>query len=190
MAKSLTFNRFLFLLFCSCIFSVPAISQNGSPVNVDVKADAIRVQYRKMVGIKEATGNNDGKEVEKILATVGLGKGFPWCAAAVKYGLLNAGIVSAKQINGMALSCENKKAFVYKSRTWLQQLIHGDVFTIYYARLKRIGHTGFVDKIANKQYGTVVTYEGNTNSGGSRDGDGFYVRIRQIASLHSISRWR
>ncbi len=190
MAKNLNFNRLFFLFIYTFIFYVPAISQDGSAFVIDGSADAIREQYRKMIGIKEATGNNDGKEVEKILATVGLGKGFPWCAAAVKYGLLNAGIVSAKQINGMALSCENKKSFVYKSRTWLRQLIHGDVFTIYYARLKRIGHTGFVDRIANKEYGTVVTYEGNTNSGGSRDGDGFYVRIRQIASLHSISRWR
>lgn len=186
MAKNRSFFVNIFVVFLFCIFHLPAISQNG----IDSASVSIGKEYRKLVGVKEKTGNNDGEMVEKILATVGLGKGFPWCAAAVKYVLLRAKIFSAKRINGMALSCENKSAFVYTGRKWIMDMKSGDVFTLYYAKLKRIGHTGFVDKITNKEYGTVITYEGNTNPGGSRDGDGFYMRIRQVKSMHSISRWR
>jgi hypothetical protein len=35
---------------------------------------------QKQLGIREATGNNDGPQVEAYLATVGLKKGELWCA--------------------------------------------------------------------------------------------------------------
>jgi hypothetical protein len=39
---------------------------------------------KSTIGIKEATGRNDGEEVEEILKSVGLeGSGAPWCAAYV-----------------------------------------------------------------------------------------------------------
>jgi hypothetical protein len=43
------------------------------------------------VGIKEKTGNNDGPEIKKILAYVGLKEGQPYCAASQSYchGWLN-----------------------------------------------------------------------------------------------------
>lgn len=63
----------------------------------------------------------------------------------------------------------------------------GDVFTIWNIKLKRIAHTGFFHRQINSTI--YETVEGNTNDGGSREGDGVYKRRRSIHSTHSITRW-
>jgi hypothetical protein len=147
----------------------------------------IKQSYDSQIGVREKSGNNDGKEVEMYLATVGLGKGYAWCAAFVKWNLLNAGYTQAKVINGMALSCHNSKSIVYFKNKFYQNLQAGDVFTLYYVKLKRIGHTGFFDKRINSSIYRSV--EGNTNEEGSREGDGVYVKYRSFNSTYSITRW-
>ncbi|HRO18524.1 MAG TPA: hypothetical protein PLU07_10055, partial [Ferruginibacter sp.] len=64
----------------------------------------------------------------------------------------------------------------------------GDVFTLYYAHLKRIGHTGFHHKKINSS--VYESVEGNTNAAGSREGDGVYKKKRSYNATHSISRWQ
>lgn len=143
--------------------------------------------YTKFIGVREKTGNNDGKEVEMFLRSVGLGKGYAWCAAFVKYCMLEAGIKAAEKMNGMALSCENKKNMVFQKGSHLKEAKPGDVFTLYYARLGRIGHTGFYDRPVNSS--VFETVEGNTNNQNSREGDGVYRRKRSYNATYSISRW-
>jgi hypothetical protein len=140
----------------------------------------LKQSYDSQLGVREATGRNDGKQVEAYLKTVNLGKGYPWCAAFVKWNLLNAGYNQANVINGMALSCN------VKSR-WVTEPVTGDVFTLYYAKLKRIGHTGFFDKRINSSIYRSV--EGNTNEAGSREGDGVYRKYRSYRATYSFNRW-
>lgn len=144
--------------------------------------------YRKYIGVREKTGNNDGPEVEMFLKSVGLGKGYPWCAAYVKYCMLEAGIKSAEVMNGMALSTVNKKNMVYSAGKKIKDPLPGDVFTLYYPSLKRIGHTGFFDKSVNST--VFETVEGNTNAQNSREGDGVYRRKRSYNATYNISRWK
>lgn len=151
------------------------------------KIDKLQHSYASQIGIREATGHNDGKAVEMYLQTVNLTKGYPWCAAFVKWNLLQAGFVEAYRINGMALSCHNKNNIVYFKNTFYKNLLPGDVFTLYYPKLKRIGHTGFYDKQINS---TVYrSAEGNTNEAGSREGDGVYYKYRSFKATYSITRW-
>ncbi|BAV09392.1 CHAP domain protein [Filimonas lacunae] len=120
---------------------------------------------------------------------MGLDKGYAWCAAFVKWSLLKGGETNAKTINGMAASCQRKESLVFYQSKWLTTPLPADVFCLYYKSLGRIGHTGFFDGWANKAMGTYHSVEGNTNDGGSRNGDGVYRRVRQINATHSISRW-
>lgn len=90
-------------------------------------------------------------------------------------------------MNGMALSCENKKNMVFQKSKHLKEAKPGDVFTLYYAKLGRIGHTGFYDRPVNSS--VFETVEGNTNMAGSREGDGVYRKKRSYHSTYSISRW-
>src|SRR5690606_12876856 len=46
----------------------------------------------KEIGVREATGNNDGKRVEGYLAYTHLGKGYSWCAAFVCWCYGQAGL--------------------------------------------------------------------------------------------------
>lgn len=143
--------------------------------------------YNTQIGVREKTGHNDGKDVEKYLKTVGLGKGYSWCAAFVKWCLLEAGYIQANAINGMALTCHRKGHIVYEKGKVIREIQQGDVGTLYYPNLGRIGHTFFYDKKVNEKiYRTV---EGNTNAQNSREGDGVYVRYRSIKQTFSFSRW-
>ena len=55
-------------------------------------AAGIRSIYRAELGVREATGRNDGSRVEEYLRYVGLKKGQPWCASFVCWALGKAGI--------------------------------------------------------------------------------------------------
>ena len=87
----------------------------------------------------------------------------------------------------MALSADRPGYYVYFKGIRIKEPMPGDVFTLYYPKLKRIGHTGFFDKqINSKIYRSV---EGNTNAAGSREGDGVYIKYRSYNSTYSINRW-
>lgn len=160
------------LLFCSLYFS--GISQS-----------CITTTYSSQVGVREATGHNDGKQVEIYLKSVKLGKGYAWCAAFVHWCLEQCGIKN--KINAMALSAHRPGHFVYFKGKRIRSPQAGDVFTLYYPKLGRIGHTGFFDQEVNSKIFRSV--EGNTNAAGSREGDGVYVKYRSYNATYSINRW-
>ena len=141
--------------------------------------------YSSQIGVRELTGKNDGPEVEMYLKTVGLGKGYSWCSAFVKWSLDEAEIPN--KINAWSPTAENKKNIIYQARRFIAEPEPGDVFTIWFPRMKRIGHTGFFDGRQNETI--IVTVEGNTNEAGSREGDGVYKKYRSLKTIHTISRW-
>ena len=141
--------------------------------------------YLSQIGVREATGKNDGPEVEMYLRSVKLGKGYPWCSAFVAWSLDEAEI--PHRINAWSPTAENRNNFVYQNKRFSKDAKAGDVFTIWYNNLKRIGHTGFYHDRQNESI--VITVEGNTNNAGSREGDGVYKKYRSLNVIHSISRW-
>lgn len=192
------------LLLCSCERSVtldvvgnvdysvvdePEVIQviTNEPVKLSLeeKKALHRKIYRSFIGVREATGNNDGPEVEMFLKHEGLGKGYAWCAAFVSFGLDSAGFENT--ITAWSPTAENKKALVYSKGQILSEAEPGNVFTIYYPKKKRIGHTGYFDGWASDKL--IETVEGNTNSNKSREGDGVYVVFRPLGTIHSISSW-
>jgi len=132
------------------------------------------------VGIREATGRNDGEEVEEILKAVGLqGSGAPWCAAYVVW------------VGDSSLGRDRNP---YPRSAWSPDFVRNpqwnrgrgrvpppaSTFGVYFPSLKRIGHTGLIERVSGD---FALTIEGNTNDGGSRDGDGVYRRRRILDSL-------
>lgn len=141
--------------------------------------------YTSQVGVREKTGKNDGVEVEKYLKTVNLGPGYSWCAAFVKWCLMQCGVVTP--INGWSATAINRNNYVYKNQTFLQDPKPGDVFTIWSYNSNRVIHTGFFNGKLNTR--VIRTVEGNTNDNGSANGDGVYKRTRPLYSIHTLSRW-
>ena len=116
--------------------------------------DSLRAIYSSYVGVRELTHHNDGPEVERFLAHVGLKKGAPWCAAFVSYCLYKAGYTDAprsgwspdyfpKRQRVWALSQKYTPPHADSTPPYHAQI--GDLFGIWYANLGRIAHVGFVD---------------------------------------------
>lgn len=164
---------------------VTAVPPNADPIIEDVPPITLQDIYLSQLGVREATGNNDGPEVEMYLRSTGLGKGYAWCAAFVHWCLEEADIPNT--VNAWSPTAENKDHIIYRARQALDEPEPGDVFTLYYTNLGRIGHTGFYNKKISDV--TFESVEGNTNSQSSREGNGVFKRYRPLNSTHSISRW-
>jgi hypothetical protein len=149
------------------------------------KREKLQDVYMSQVGVREATGKNDGKHVRKYLAAVNLSEGFAWCAAFVRWCFDQVGIKTS--ITAWSPTAHNASYVIYERGKWKRDMHSGDVFTLYYPKKKRIGHTGFVNRMTNSN--TVETVEGNTNGEGSREGDGVYIKYRPIKTIHSITSW-
>lgn len=192
------------LLLCSCQSSIeinPVIGKvdysiDGEPEPIqfaeetpalsteDKKTKHVEI-YRSFIGVREKTGKNDGPEVERFLAHEGFGEGYAWCAAFVSFCLDSAGFQNS--ITAWSPTAHRPSNLVYSKGKFIKEPEPGHVFTIYYPKKKRIGHTGYYDGWASENI--MQTVEGNTNGSKSREGDGVYVILRPINTIHSISSW-
>ena len=134
--------------------------------------------YRAEVGVREATGNNDGHHVEKYLASTQLGPGHAWCAAFVNWNMRRCGVIGPKA------AAWSPSWFPVEKLTKTPQ--PGDVFGIYFPAKNRIAHVGFIDQWSNTR---VRTIEGNTNAAGSREGDGVYIKYRMLKQISVTANW-
>ena len=141
------------------------------------RGDVVEIALKE-VGVREATGNNDGARVEQYLASVGLHRGAPWCAAFISWVFKQAGYSAPR-------TAWSPDLFPAKRR--VTSAMPGVVFGIYFARLGRIGHCGIVE---STRHDWVETIEGNTSGGGARDGDGVYRRCRHKRSISKFADWR
>ncbi|WP_256003281.1 peptidoglycan-binding protein [Pedobacter deserti] len=127
--------------------------------------------------VREASGKNDGPRVEGYLASVGLKKGQPWCAAFVSWVFKQAGY--AKPRTGWSPA-------LFPAARLAKAAAPGNVFGIYFPALKRVAHCGLVTDRRDSWIGTV---EGNTNASGGREGDGVYRRLRHVRTVHCYADW-
>ncbi|QIH32852.1 CHAP domain-containing protein [Sphingobacterium sp. DR205] len=129
------------------------------------------------IGMREATGNNDGKRVEEYLTYTGLGKGYAWCAAFVSWCYGKAG----RSVPSNAWS----PALFPKARRYSQRQIQGDairpadLFGIYNRQLARIDHVGIVRKIERNW---ILTVEGNV-------ANRVVSKRRAVLAIYAFSNW-
>lgn len=133
---------------------------------------------------EEPKGSNSGPEVNQYLASVGLGKGNPWCMAFV-YWCVNE---AAKQQAVKNPLVKTGSVLDQWKRTKLRLLPArsggikpGDIFIMDFGGGK--GHTGFIEMIEN---GIAHTIEGNTNDEGGREGYEVCRRQRTITSFKGV----
>ena len=170
--------RHLLLLYLFLLLGFSSYSQ-------DVRAKLVNTAY-KYVGVKEATNNNDGKQVEYILSTVHLKKGNPWCAAL--QARIHDDVNIKNPHSGYSpdwfktnVVYDKKKMSVAKFKAQ-----NGQVFGLYIPSKGRIGHVGMIVG----EYGNFyITVEGNTNDAGSDEGEGCYKKLRMKNSISKISHY-
>jgi hypothetical protein len=150
------------------------------------------------VGVREQ-GINAGKEVERYLSYVDLSRGQPWCAAFICWVYGQAGVDHHRSGWTPDLFPSSKiiwsKAQAYpagqisgKRQADSDQIIPdtGDIFALFFPEKNRIAHAGFVDQWKDPW---LITVEGNTNSSGSREGDGVYRKRRLVKSVYKVARY-
>ncbi|NUL81911.1 MAG: CHAP domain-containing protein [Armatimonadetes bacterium] len=147
------------------------------------------------VGVKEL-GTNAGPQVTAYLKSTGLPAGNPWCMAFVNWCEEQA----AKQLGRKSIipntaSCDVFHNWAKKNNLLKSAPQQGDCFLIYKVLTPQsfdATHVGFVLDVVKDEAGTIVrvkTIEGNTNSGGSREGDGVYRRSRPLGPKIRFVRW-
>lgn len=153
------------------------------------RASVLRVASGE-VGVREATGNNDGAQVEAYLATAGASKGDPYCAAFVAW----CGKQALGKLSPYPLSAWSPDQ-VAGGNGKISQARPADTFGIYFPDKKRIAHTGFVERVEGK---FLVTIEANTTNaaaiGSAADreagkGGGVYKKRRPISTIRTVKSW-
>lgn len=143
--------------------------------------------YDAEIGVREASGRNDGMRVEEYLASCGRKKGDAWCAAFVTWTFKQAGIKAV--VSGWSPSWFPAGNTVYtRGKSGNRTPQTADVLGIYFANLNRVAHVGFIDAWKEKD-SFCITVEGNTNDAGSREGDGVYRKRRLKSQIYKVSRW-
>jgi len=114
-------------------------------------------------------------------------KGAPWCAAFVStVGQLALGHAWPVQ---RSVSCQaiadwaDSKGVLHRHP---EKPAGGDLFLLYYQSLGRFGHIGLVAAVDGD---AIMTLEGNTNLGGTREGYGVFERVRQAGATTAFVRW-
>lgn len=136
--------------------------------------------------------SNRGPDVEKYLKSVGLNGGYAWCAAFVHWCVGRAaeaeGIANPLPRTGGVLRMWNEapgkglqRLSAAEARADPSLVTPGSIFVMDYG--KGLGHTGFVEKVAD---GRLVTIEGNTNDAGSRTG-GSVMRLTK-RSMKAVNK--
>lgn len=132
---------------------------------------------RTQLGVREATGKNDGTAVEAYLSYTGNKKGEPWCASFVSWVFGSAGFAQPRTAWSPAL---------FPKVRLISTPIPASVFGIYYPKLGRIAHCGLVEAAKGNW---VHTIEGNTNTDGSAEGNGVYRKLRHQRTIAKYADW-
>ena len=142
----------------------------------EVREKALAVASTQ-VGVREKS-RNSGPEVDAYLRSVGLGPGYAWCAAFVHW-CFDQGSAALALDNPCPRTAGALRLFEMATSSGWQvapaDVLPGDVFVIDHGH--GLGHVGFTE--SRKDDNSWWTVEGNTNPGGSREGDGVYRRTRR-----------
>lgn len=142
--------------------------------------DRLLATYRPLVGTQEKpVGSNRGAMVDTFNRAAKTDLGAPWCASVAVWGHQQVGLPHG---NAYSPSWYVKSKVVPPS-----QVRPGDMALVWFPSKGRYAHTvACVEQVRRSE---VVCLEGNTNSQGSREGHGFFRRIRPINGLTFV-RWR
>jgi hypothetical protein len=159
----------------SCSFANQRYAARCSPTLRQASLDSALSQ----VGVKEV-GKNDGKEVRRYLASVGLRPGNPYCAAGVYWSFEVARGSEANPLfrtGSTALMFNKGREAGLKTAPTAQS---GDLVFWMFAT-KPFGHVGRIVSVGRAGWVTLVEFNTTAGvSGNQRDGGGVYLRTRNL----------
>ena len=171
----------LFLILLTILVSTSFL-RAGTPQN-ETRVKLVQL-VKSQVGIHEIT-ENDSPEIRKFLAHVGIYKPAYWCVAWVSYDLDAVGVTNPR--SAYSPDYARKKDIIWTSKNQKTKPLAGDVITIYFAKLGRVGHGCFY--LETDKSGYFITGEGNANQKLSRTGGEVCILKRDPMKIYAISRF-
>jgi len=165
-----TFSKNITCIFILCfnilgfhLYSQPLIIENYPviPKVTELRNQLLEIA-ESQVGVRELTGNNDGKQIKAYLKSVGLKEGYPWCVAFVVWCHLQISYDFPIPITAWSPALFTSNLVYHKHHIRILPWIPrgGEVAGIYYASKKRVAHAVIIER---KQSNHFITYEGNTS---------------------------
>lgn len=174
---------------------VPAYATMQNPVNtMDQVRGRVVWEASRYVGWKEATGKNDGQNIDAILSTVGLqGRQLPYCAAFVHFVGIQSGFPSLYPRTARASDMVYGNYWASNSGYLARPAdTFGVLHYIEQERRWRIGHTGIVERDLGN---AILTIEGNTGPNSKqgteadREGQGIFRKRRLKSQMIFFKDW-
>jgi len=144
---------------------------------------------RGEIGVSEDPPNsNRGKRIEQYLSSTNLKGGYPWCAAFVTWCVkqVEAEMQICTALPHTAYTPHYMKAPGVRLLKDTEDITPGELFLLYYKKLGRVGHIGFIEGPDPDNPKRVLTIEGNSNDDGAREGYEVCRRSRRISSLFAL----
>lgn len=161
----------------------------------DLVKEIIRIAKAE-VGVREIRDTNCGVRVDEYKAATWLNpkKGWAWCAAfvcwVIREALKSSGVKQTKTFK------RPRTASAWDFENWSRaqdnttntrkphggDIVPGDIVVFTFS------HIGVAVSTPNAK-GNVRTVEGNTDSAGSREGGGVYLKTRHVSKIRSRIRF-
>ena len=158
-------------------------------------ATAVLAWHTAHLNVREATGNNDGPEIDAWLRLVGSPLRSPWCGATQGACQHAVGLPMPDGAGAArAWAVPGRTYYVRARRGSLDSLRPGHCVLFYYANLGRIGHIGRLVaaqraiRRGRPARGWLVV-AGNTGTGGGRDGAGIHQYFYPASDLYAVANW-
>jgi hypothetical protein len=168
---------------------------NAQKIMKELVSEIIRIAKAE-VGTREVGNTNCGVRVNEYKAATWLNpnKGWPWCAAfvcwVIREAMASSGTKQTKTFKrprtAGAWDFENW-SIEQDSTTWMRRphgndIMAGDIVIFTFS------HIGIAVSSPDKN-GNVTVAEGNTDSAGSREGGGVYLKTRKLTQIRSRIRF-
>jgi hypothetical protein len=161
----------------------------------ELVSEIIRIAKAE-VGTREVGNTNCGIRVNEYKAATWLNpkKGWPWCAAfvcwVIREAMASSGTKQTKTFKrprtAAAWDFENW-SIEQDSTTWMRRP-HGNDIMAGDLVIFTFSHIGIAVSSPDKN-GNVTVAEGNTDSAGSREGGGVYLKTRKLTQIRSRIRF-
>jgi hypothetical protein len=150
------------------------------------------------LNVREATGRNDGPQVEAAQRAAGAKKGDPWCGCEQYVEQKLCGLPTpawAAAAANWTLAGNSRTYYIRGQRGVADSIQVGDQVTFYYANLGRVGHVGRnVQATRSLRRGRpargFIVRAGNTGSGGGRDGAGVHDVFYAATDVYAAANWK
>jgi GH25 family lysozyme M1 (1,4-beta-N-acetylmuramidase) len=146
----------------------PPVVVPPTPHTADGMAARVIALARLEVGTHEGRSGGHWNNIQKYAKIAGHANGFAWCATFV-YAM--AKLAGAASLFPNTAGCDQGADWFKKAGRWSEYPAVGA--QVFFGVPRDLSHTGIVIDFNEE---TITTIEGNTNTSGSREGDGVYLK--------------